>query len=73
MAGKKILVRPASKYGEYISWKFDTGHSKFEFTYNTLTKLFSGARTGDNEYSGMSSMECRRVIGELGLVLEGLA
>ncbi len=68
----KIFVKPRARYADYITWTFKTLHSVFQFTYNSRTKLFVGERTGDNEYSEMSGMECRRVIDELGITLEEL-
>lgn len=72
MAAKRIIVNPVSRFAQYVRWRYRTEWSQFEFTYNGATKLFVGERTGDDEYSGMSDGECRRVIGELNLELIGL-
>ncbi len=69
---KKIYVKPRSKYHEYTQWMFKTSVAEFVFTLNSKTGLFTGQRTGDDEYSGFGSIEAQRVISELNLVLVGL-
>lgn len=69
---KKVYVNPKSKFHEYTQWAFKTLSTEFVFTHNGKTGLFTGERTGDNEYSGFGSIEAQRIISELNLVLVGL-
>jgi hypothetical protein len=69
---KKVYVKCKSSYHEYTEWIHKTPTTEFVFTHNSKTGLFTGQRTGDNEYSGFGSIEAQRVISELNLVLVGL-